>query len=250
MTNLTIDINCDVGERATKYDEVLFPYITSANVSCGVHAGDLNTIAKTLTVALGQNLQVGAHPSYPDREGFGRRKMQMDPDDLREEIRLQIVDIKEIVERIGVFSLGYVKPHGALYNVMADNADESRIVLEAIQLVDKKLAVMGLAGSVTAQVAAEMKVQFIAEAFADRRYTSDGRLQSRMEDGAVIVDPSLAAKQALSIAKNECVTTAEGATIPIKAQSICIHGDNLAALDIVKEIRKTLTENGITIKPF
>lgn len=249
MSAYSIDINCDVGERMASLENDLFAYITSANVCCGAHAGTPILKKRTILTALRHTVQIGAHPSYPDRLGFGRRQMEMSSEKLQATIREQVKSVQAIAEEAGG-KMAYVKPHGALYNKMARDRNEAEIVLRAIREIAPEIAVMGLAGSVVGKVANKCGVPFIAEAFADRRYTSAGLLVSREVNGAVIEDPEQAAEQAVNIAKKSYVVAIDGGRVPIEAQSICIHGDTAGAVDMLKAIHEAFTKHDISIKPF
>jgi UPF0271 protein len=235
-----MDINCDVGESYGHFkigqDEALFPYINSCNIACGFHAGDPLTIQKTIEAALKHKLKIGAHPSYPDLVGFGRRKMTLSKEELIASILYQVGALKSMVESFGG-RLNYVKPHGALYNTMAQNETEAFAVIEAIQLLDDNLALMGLANSPLEQWANQKGIRFIPEAFADRGYTINGQLMARNKEGALLIKPIDVLEQVTYIIKEKRVKTKEG-FLSIDAQSICIHGDNPRALDILKCLQK------------
>lgn len=245
---LTIDINCDMGESYGRFkvgqDKDVFPYITSCNIACGWHGGDPATMERTIKLALEYGVRIGAHPSYPDLQGFGRRYIQMSMEDLTAGIRYQISALRGLVESLGGV-LSYIKPHGALYNRIASNRTEAQTVYRAIKALDPGLSVMGLAGSNAEMIAKELGMTFIAEAFADRRYTPDGQLQSRSIAGAVIRSPEDAAAQVLSIIRDRQVITSDMTALPITAHSICIHGDNPAAIPILKEVDHTLDKFSI-----
>ena len=240
---MQIDINCDMGESYGRFkvgnDENIFPYITSCNIACGFHGGDPFHIEKTIKDALDHGVQIGAHPSYPDLAGFGRRKMQLDRDELKALIKYQIAALKGMTESLGG-KLIYVKPHGALYNTAANDESETVTIIQAIQEIDSDLALMGLAGSIMEKCSKEKGILFIAEAFADRTYEADGKLMSRSKRGAVLNDPEMAAKQVRSIVMEKNVKSGSGNFVPIHAQSVCIHGDNPTAVEILKTIRKEL----------
>ena len=250
---MEIDINCDMGESFGQYkignDELVFPYITSSNIACGFHGGDPFQIEKTILNALKYGVQIGAHPSYPDLAGFGRRYMTVKKSELKSIIKYQIAAVKGLVESHGG-QLNYVKPHGALYNQAAKDETEMTVITDALQEIDPKLALMGLAGSVAEEICKKRKIKFIAEAFADRKYETNGTLMSRSKTGSVIHDPEQAAKQVLSIVLEKCVYTDDGTAVEINAQSICIHGDNPSVLDILKKIEEQLKANNITKKGF
>ena len=254
MKQLHIDLNCDMGESYGNYkignDDRIMPHITSCNVACGFHGGDPLQIERTIKNALKHNLQIGAHPSYPDLQGFGRRNMNVPPDELKAIIKYQISAVKGITESLGG-KLTYVEPHGALYNAAADDKKIAESIVQAIKEIDENLAFLGLAGSKEMQtVAKKAGVKFIAEAFADRRYTASGRLQSRRIDGAVIHHAQIAAEQVLSLVKDQAVTSNLNTSVKVKAQSICIHGDNPQIEDILVAIDAILKKHEVMKKAF
>ena len=249
----SIDINCDMGESHGNFrignDEAIFPHITSSNIACGMHAGDPYHIEKTIDLALQHGVQIGAHPGYPDLQGFGRRVIPMKREELKAYIKYQVAALKGMVESAGG-KLAYVKPHGALYNEIAANASEAETVITGIKAIDPSLTVMGLAGSHVEQIAADAGMAFVAEAFADRRYEADGKLRSRLKDQAVFDNAQVAAQQVVSITRDNLTETLDGTQVSIKAQSFCIHGDNPAAIDILEAITRQLAEAGIEKKAF
>lgn len=248
-----MDINCDMGESYGRFkmgdDANILPYITSANIACGFHGGDPLSIETTIKNALRHGVQIGAHPAYPDLAGFGRRKMQIPKAELRAIIKYQVAALKGLTESLGG-RLRYVKPHGALYNTAASSVSETLTVIEAIQEIDSQLALMGLAGSIMETIAQRENVPFIQEAFADRRYTASGRLRSRSKVGAVLHDPTIVAMQVVSIALKKQVISDENTIVPINAQSVCIHGDNPAAVAILQEIERQFKIYGIEKKAW
>jgi UPF0271 protein len=248
-----IDINCDMGESYGNFkignDAAIFPYITSTNIACGMHAGDPFHIQKTIDQALQHNVQIGAHPGYPDLNGFGRKVIPMSADELSATIKYQISALKGMVEASGG-TLSYVKPHGALYNEMASNETEAKTVIEAIKSIDDSLMIMGLAGSHMRPLVEHAGMTFIAEAFADRRYEIDGKLRSRTKENALLNNGFDAAQQVISIAMNGKTQTLDNKTVAVEAQSFCIHGDNPAAIEILKEIHDQIAANGIMKKAF
>ncbi|MEM9721604.1 MAG: 5-oxoprolinase subunit PxpA [Bacteroidota bacterium] len=250
---LSIDINCDMGESFGNYrlgnDLRIFPYISSCNIACGYHAGDPLHMEQTIDRALAHQVQIGAHPSYPDLAGFGRRKMHIPANELRALLKYQIAALKGMVESRGG-RLCYVKPHGALYNSLADNPEEGQALIDAMQEIDPELILMGLAGSGIEQQAAEANIPFVAEAFADRRYEDSGHLRSRSLEGAVIHDPQEAAEQVIALIKHHHVISYPGKQIPIRAQSLCIHGDNPQAVNILVAIDEALRQAGILKRAF
>ncbi|MEQ9425207.1 MAG: 5-oxoprolinase subunit PxpA [Cyclobacteriaceae bacterium] len=253
MSHLSVDINCDMGESYGRFrvgnDEAIFPYISSCNIACGFHGGDPLHIERTIQLAQQYDVQIGAHPSYPDLSGFGRRKMEIPLEELKALVKYQISAVKGLAESHGV-PLKYVKPHGALYNTVAKSEAESRAIIEAVREISGDLILLGLAGSVTAELSIKMDQPFAAEAFADRKYESDGSLRSRNLEGAVLTDPEKAAQQVLSIIKDEKVIAYNGDSVSIKADSICIHGDNTNAVHILQSISESLDAEGIMKKSF
>jgi len=240
MKKEKIDINCDMGESYGQFkignDRAIFPYISSCNIACGFHGGDPLHIEQTIKGALEHKLRIGAHPSYPDLVGFGRRKMTIATTELKAIIKYQVAALKGMVESLGG-QLSYVKPHGALYNEMAKNRVEAIAVIDAILAIDPSLSLMGLAGSHLIEIAKEKDINLIEEAFGDRRYQSNGELMPRSKKGAVLHKPEEAVQQILSIMNDQKVESADGLSIPIHAQSICIHGDNPAAVNILKQLK-------------
>ncbi|MCE7990701.1 MAG: LamB/YcsF family protein [Roseivirga sp.] len=249
----SIDINCDMGESYGNFsignDAAIFPHITSSNIACGMHAGDPYHIEKTIDMALQHGVQIGAHPGYPDFQGFGRRVIPMKREELKAYVKYQVAALKGMVESAGG-KLAYVKPHGALYNEIASNASEATTVIAGIKAIDPKLVVMGLAGSHVEQIAAEAGMAFVAEAFADRRYEANAKLRSRLKENAVIGSAEDAARQVVSITLNNETKTLDGEPVSIKAQSFCIHGDNPVAVDILKTITDQLKAAGIEKRAF
>lgn len=243
-----IDINCDMGESFGAYiignDEAIFPYISSCNIACGGHAGDPLHIDRTLRLAVKYGVRIGAHPGFPDLQGFGRRPLQMSAEELDASIRYQVSALKGMAESVGG-KIWYVKPHGALYNMASKDPEICHIVVHAIASLEIKLALMGLAGSHMGDIAHEQGLDYIAEAFADRAYESNGLLRSRALEGAVLSDPVKAAEQVVSISVDGMVKTYDGSDLEIRADSFCIHGDNPAAIPILKEIERQLSLNKI-----
>ena len=250
---MEIDINCDMGESYGNYqignDEAIFPYITSSNIACGFHGGDPLHIEKTIKNAIAHNVQVGAHPGYPDLAGFGRRRMHIVSDELRAIVKYQVATLKALTESLGG-KMTYVKPHGALYNTAADNEVDAVAIAKAVHEIDPELILMGMSGSCTEEAASDRNLRFVTEAFADRRYESNGRLMSRNKEGSVIQSAEQAAEQVLSIVLQQQVMTVDNDAVKLRAESICIHGDNPIAIDILKAIDSKLKANNIAKKPF
>ncbi len=249
----SIDINCDMGESFGNYiignDKAIFPFITSCNIACGIHAGDPYHIEKTIDLALEHKVQIGAHPGYPDLQGFGRRVLPMPQEELASFIKYQVSALQGMVTSAGG-SLNYVKPHGALYNEIASNPTVAKTVYKAIKSINPELKVMGLAGSHVEEILSDLGMQYIPEAFADRRYETNGKLRSRSLNNSVIKDANVAAEQVLSITTKSVAYSLEGNSVSIKANSFCIHGDNPEAVGILQRIDELLSENGIEKKAF
>lgn len=249
----SVDINCDMGESFGNFkignDEAIFPHITSCNIACGVHAGDPYHIEKTIDLALSHKVQIGAHPGYPDLQGFGRRVIPMAQDELSSFIKYQVAALQGMVASAGG-KLTYVKPHGALYNEIANNKVVAETVYKAIKSIDPELKIMGLAGSHVGEILKSMNLEYVPEAFADRHYEPDGKLRARSLPNAVIDDAAIAAKQVLSITEDGETQSLDGKKVVLEAKSFCIHGDNPSAVDILKEIGILLRAHNIEKKHF
>lgn len=243
-----IDLNADLGEmpEAAERDIQILSLVSSANIACGGHAGDEQSMRLMIRHAKAHNVRIGAHPSYPDKENFGRKSMNIDSDILSQSLSNQINSLISIAKEEGA-TLSYVKPHGALYNEAMDNDALSAIVIAVIKEIDPALALMGMAQSALEKGARAAGLNFIAEAFIDRRYTANARLQSRAIEGAVITDYDMQSQQALSLASGEAII-AEGMKLKIKTQSLCIHSDSDGALESTIKLRKMLLDNDIMIK--
>lgn len=241
--NRHIDINCDMGESYGRFqignDREIMPYIDSCNIACGMHGGDPKTILETISAAVDMGKKIGAHPSYPDHLGFGRRSMDLPFEELRAIIIFQVASLYTLVEKSGS-ELNHVKVHGALYNDAARNEELSECVLQAITYIDPGLGIFTLPDSAMSKLGKVKGLNIIHEAFADRRYMDDLSLQSRSIPGAVIDDPQQAADQALNIAIHKKVTTVSGKQMPLHAETLCIHGDTPTSVEIAKSIHHIL----------
>lgn len=246
-----IDMNSDLGESFGRYslgrDAEIIPLVSSVNIACGYHAGDPDVMAKTVTLAEKAGVGVGAHPGFPDLQGFGRRKIAMKPDEVKNMVTYQVGALQGFTTDK---KLQHVKPHGALYNMAATDHELAVAICEGIKQVDPELPIYGLANSELIKAAKEVGIPYAQEAFGDRNYNADGTLVSRNLPNAVIKDPKEVAQRVKLMIENEEIIALDGTKIALKPDSICVHGDNQAALDIVKELRKTLTEAGIDIEPF
>jgi UPF0271 protein len=245
-----VDLNADVGESVGPWpmgdDERLIPLVSSVNVACGAHAGDPLTIDRTVSLAVASGVAVGAHPGYPDLVGFGRRDLDMAPDELEASLVYQIGAVAAFA-RSARTPLRHVKPHGALYNLAAREPAVAATIARAVARVSSELVLVGLAGSALLTAAADAGLASAAEAFADRAYEADGTLRSRRLPGAVIGSSELAAAQALSIVRDGCVMSHDGQLVAIRADTICIHGDTPAAVEFATAIRAALGDAGVTI---
>lgn len=245
---MSIDLNCDMGEGEAS-DERIMPFVTSANVACGFHAGDAATMRRTVRLARAHGVAVGAHPSYADREGFGRRALDVEPDLVRDEVIYQVGALWGFCRAEGI-RLRHVKPHGALYNAAARDPALAQAVCEAVRAVDPSLVVVCLAGSSMAEVVRRLGLACAEEAFADRAYTGAGALVSRSEPGAVILDPAEVAERAVRFVREGCVTAIDGSEVSLRAQTLCVHGDTPGAERLVAAIRARLDREGIAVRPF
>ena len=248
-----IDLNSDLGEGYGAWkmgdDAAMLGIVSSANVACGFHAGDPLTILATLRGAAQNAVVVGAHVSYPDRVGFGRRPMDVTPEELTADVIYQIGALQGLAAAAGT-RVRYVKPHGALYNTIAQDARQAGAVIRAILAVDPSLILMGLAGAPVLEQAGAAGLATVAEAFADRAYRPDGQLLSRREPGAVLHDPNLVAARMVRLAQEGVVEAVDGSTLRLAAGSICVHGDSPDAVAMARAIRVALTRQGVTIASF
>ena len=242
--SVAIDLNADLGEHpGTNRDEQIMPYISSCNVACGGHIGDESSVRQTVRLAKQHDVAVGAHPSYPDRENFGRKIIPMQPQQLADSIAEQITLIQRICHEEEV-DLHHVKPHGALYNHAAADAFISELVLNVLKEVAPNVYWMGLANSESEMVAQKHMYPFIAEGFADRQYEPDGSLRSRAKEGAVLSHPEVL-NQVNELVQNHRVMAEDW--VALHVQSICLHGDTEGAVTLAKEINAHLVRNGIQI---
>lgn len=242
-----IDLNCDMGEGMGN-EQAIMPYISSISVACGGHTGDIDSMQKTIGLALQHNVATGAHPSYPDRVHFGRKKMNIESAALRESIYTQIEQLITIATREGA-SITHVKPHGALYNEAAIDSTLATLLVAIIKEMDTPLSLWGPPQSALYSAAKEGGIPFIAEGFADRTYQANGRLTPRSLAGALLTDCTASAQQVLSLVKEKKVKTLDGQLIPFVVQTICLHGDGIQAVELAKNNWTILKQEGITITP-
>ena len=249
----TIDLNSDVGESFGRWtlgdDEAIFRSVSSANVACGFHAGDPSVIRSTSQKAVKAGVVIGAHVGYRDLAGFGRRFMDIDPDELADDVVYQIGALQAMAATTGS-SVRYVKPHGGLYNAIVKHTAQARAVVNAVKSVDPNLPILGLPGSEVLRLAEEAGLRGVPEAFADRAYNPDGTLVSRSEPGAVLHRPTEVAERVLRMATEQSVRAVDGSVLKIRAESICVHGDSPGAVAMATAVKSALDDAGVSIGSF
>lgn len=247
---IRVDLNCDMGESFGNYvigrDEEILQYITSANIACGFHGGDPVVMSRTVKMALENGIKIGAHPGFPDLIGFGRREINISKEEARAYIIYQVGALNAFVNAYGG-KLSHVKPHGALYNMAAKDYNLARTLAEAVYDVDESLIFVGLANSMLIKAAKDIGMRYAQEVFADRAYNADGSLVPRTKDGAVIHDTSICINRVISMVTKGLVQSIEGYDIPLKADTICIHGDNEMAVEFAKALNSSLKKDGIEL---
>lgn len=250
---MEININCDLGEKSkhhsNKHDPDLLKIVNSANIACGYHAGDEETMNQTILISKKNGVSIGAHPSFNDPENFGRERMNLSSS----EIRKIIIDQYEILQRIAVkhnLKVSHIKPHGALNNMACEDLELSNILSKVIKEIDKDLIYLVPTGSKMEISAKKNDMKIACEIFADRNYEDDGNLVSRKKPHALITDPEQAKKHVLFMVKNQALNCHSGKQIPCEIDSICIHGDNLSSLATAKSIRDNLLDNKLKLKPL
>ncbi|ESJ12537.1 hypothetical protein B551_0214030 [Cupriavidus sp. HPC(L)] len=250
---MQIDLNSDLGESFGAWrmgsDAAMLDVVSSANVACGFHAGDPAGILRTLKAAAARGVAVGAHVSYPDLQGFGRRNMDVASEDLIADVIYQISALAGMAATVGT-TVRYVKPHGALYNTIASDERQARDVIAAIRAVDPELVLVALAGSPLVGWARDAGLRVVAEAFADRAYTPQGTLVSRREPGAVLHDAGEVAQRMLRLVREGTVVAIDGSVARVEAQSICVHGDSGGALEMARAVREALERDGVKVSAF
>ncbi len=244
---MTIDLNADVGEGMA--DEDLLPLVTSVNIACGFHAGDPSTMDETVNAALARGIHVGAHPGLPDRENFGRLRMEMPADAIERLVLYQIGALDGFVRSRGG-ALSHVKPHGALYHMAGEYPDVARAIAEGVRRFHPALILVGAVGSMLLEAGRDAGLAVAAEAFADRRYLPDGTLVPRTRSDALLTDPEDAAAQAVSIVRDGIAVATDGTRLPVRADSICLHGDTPGAAAIARRVREGLRAEGIRVSPL
>ena len=249
--SMEININCDLGEKSkhhsNKYDPDLLEIVNSANVACGYHAGDEETMNQVVKISKNNGVSIGAHPSFKDPENFGRERMNLS----ESEIKKLIIDQYEILQKIA-FNYGeivsHVKPHGALNNMACEDIELAKILAKTIKDINKDIIYLVPTGSKMQEAAKKFDMKFACEIFADRNYEDDGNLVSRKKSHALITDPEQAKKHVLKMVQTQSLNCHSGKQIPCEIDSVCIHGDNLSSLATAKSIRENLIENGLELK--
>ncbi len=251
MKNKQIDLNCDMGESFGAWtmgnDEALMNLISSANIACGFHAGDASIMRKTAELALQKNVAIGAHPAFPDLQGFGRRNMQLSPQEVYDICVYQIGAMFGTVRALGG-KLHHVKPHGALYNMAAKDQNLAKSIAEATKAIHPDLILYGLAGSYLISEAEKIGLKTASEVFADRTYQNDGNLTPRTQANAMIENTQDAVNQVIMMIEKQCVISTDGREISLKADTVCIHGDGVHAMEFATELRNELLLRNIKIQ--
>ncbi len=243
---MTVDLNCDMGEGLAN-DALLMPYISSANIACGYHAGNETIMKRTIETALLHDVAIGAHPGFNDVANFGRTEMRLPLQQVYDWVAEQIFLLTKIARESGT-KLQHVKPHGALYNMSAKDWNLAEVIAKAVYDADKTLLLFGLSGSVSISAAESVGVTTVSEVFADRTYQDDGSLTPRSEPGALITDESISMRQVLQMIQEQTVTSIHQKPVRIKAQTICLHGDGAKAVDFARLIHQTLQTHSIGIR--
>ena len=241
-----VDLNADLGEGAPD-DAALLALVSSVNIACGWHAGDARLMQATVAAALARGVAIGAHPSFPDREHFGRREMQLQPEEVRADLLYQIGALDALVRAAGG-RLHHVKPHGALYNQAARDPALADAIAAAVRAVDPGLAIYGLAGGELLRAAERAGLRAVTEVFADRGYRADGSLVPRSQPGALVDDVDEAVARTLRMVREGVVTAVSGETVPLQAQTLCLHGDGPHALAFARAIHQALSDAGVELR--
>ena len=250
---MEININCDLGEssklHSTKNDPLLLEIVNSANIACGYHAGDKQTMEKTIEISRKNNVSIGAHPSFNDPENFGRKRLDLPSSEIKKLVIDQIDILSNIANDKGT-KVTHVKPHGALNNMACENYDLAKIISEAIIEVNKELIFLVPTGSQMEKAGKKLGMKIAAEIFADRNYEDDGNLVSRSKNNAMIIDPEIAKKHVVKMVESQALNCYSGKQIPCEIDSICVHGDGKSAVNTAKEIRDGLLKSGVTLNPL
>ena len=250
---MEINLNCDLGEKSkfcsTENDPKLLRIINTANIACGYHAGDEETMEMVIKISNKNNVSIGAHPSYNDPDNFGRKRINLNSS----EIKKLVIDQYKILQSIAINhneKVTHIKPHGALNNMACEDLELANTIAKAINSIDKNIIFLVPTGSQMEIAAKKLNMKIACEIFADRNYEDDGNLVSRSKEHALITDPEIAKKHVLSMVKNQALNCFSGKQIPCEIDSICIHGDNQSSLATAKAIRENLIFNGLILKPL
>ena len=250
---MEININCDLGEssklHSTENDPLLLEIVNSANIACGYHAGDRPTMEKTIEISKKNNVSIGAHPSFNDRENFGRKRLNLSSNEIQKLVIDQINILSNIANDKGI-KITHVKPHGALNNMACENYDLAKTISEAIIEVNKELIFLVPTGSQLESAGKKLNIKIAAEIFADRNYEDDGNLVSRSKKNAMITDPEIAKKHVIRMVESQSLNCYSGKQIPCEIDSICVHGDGESAVNTAKQIKEGLIKSGVTLNPL
>jgi len=250
---MEININCDLGEKSKLHsnesDPELLKIVNSANIACGYHAGDENTMNEVIKISKNNGVSIGAHPSFKDPENFGRERMNLSDSEIRKLIIDQYIILENIAIKHGE-NVTHIKPHGALNNMACEDIELATTLAKAINEINKELIYLVPTGSKMEEAAKKLNMKIACEIFADRNYEDDGNLVSRKKPHALITNPDEAKKHVLSMVKNQALNCHSGKQIPCKIDSVCIHGDNVSSLNTAKSIKLNLVENGLILKPL
>jgi len=250
---MEININCDLGEssklHSTENDPLLLEIVNSANIACGYHAGDKPTMEKTIEISKKNNVSIGAHPSFRDLENFGRKRLNLEPNEIKKLVIDQINILSDIANLKGV-KVTHVKPHGALNNMACENYDLARVIAESIVVTNKDLIFLVPTGSQMERAGKKSNLKVATEIFADRNYEDDGNLVSRKKNNAMITNPEIAKKHVIKMVETQALNCYSGKQIPCEIDSVCVHGDGKTAVQTAKEIKEGLIESGVKLKPL
>ena len=250
---MEININCDLGEKSKFHsienDPELLNIVNSANIACGYHAGDEETIDMVIKISKSNGVSIGAHPSFNDPENFGRKKINLSSSEITKLITDQYVILQKIAQKHGE-NVTHIKPHGALNNMACEDFDLANTISKSINNIDKNIIFLVPTGSQMEIAAKKLNMKIACEIFADRNYEDDGNLVSRAKDHALITDPNMAKKHVLNMVNNQAINCFSGKQIPCEIDSVCIHGDNESSLVTAKSIKENLMSNGLILKPL
>jgi len=250
---MEININCDLGEssklHSTENDPLLLEIVNSANIACGYHAGDKPTMEKTIEISKKNNVSIGAHPSFNDPENFGRKRLDLPPNEIKKLVIDQINILSDVANNKGI-KVTHVKPHGALNNMACENYDLAKVISESIIQVNKELIFLVPTGSQMEKAGKKLGMKVAVEIFADRNYEDDGNLVSRSKSNAMITDPEVAKKHVVKMVQNQAINCYSGKQISCVIDAICVHGDGISAVNTAKQIKEELIKSDVTLKPL